>query len=294
MNFKLNQRTLSMAAVIGLLAVAFQFHRPITVGGFVVDLAWLAVAAALAGCLVDTFGWTRNGRIIRLVVAGTVMSALVAVAFIQPFSIAANALYAGGFLILFVCAERSARIESANEKETLRFGQDNSDEEPEWDLYREVHRARHFNRPLSLAVLSPTLIRPDARLPARISGDQLVKADIEILGDSLAGQINSCDILMFRDGLFVLVLSETELALAEGVMTRLASVAETRHGVSLSIGIAGFPNEEVTLTGLWELAISRLARADASVYTVPRTDGNAMPNSASDRFTADRLEAVAD
>ena len=99
---------------------------------------------------------------------------------------------------------------------------------------------------------------------------------------------------MFRDGLFVLVLSETELALAEGVMTRLASVAETRHGVSLSIGIAGFPNEEVTLTGLWELAISRLARADASVYTVPRTDGNAMPNSASDRFTADRLEAVAD
>ena len=99
---------------------------------------------------------------------------------------------------------------------------------------------------------------------------------------------------MFRDGLFVLVLSETELALAEGVMTRLASVAETRHGISLSIGIAGFPNEEVTLTGLWELAISRLGRADASVYAAPRTDGNAMSHSASDRFATDRLVAVAD
>lgn len=272
MTYRQNQRTFWTAAVIGLLAAILHFDRPASIGGMAGNMSWLGITAAIAGCLAARFGPANRGKTGRFVFSIGVMSVLVVVAFTQPFSIAANALFAAGLPLLFLCSERATWFEPDVESRTTQFGGVPFDARPEWELHREIHRARHYNRPLSLVVLSPDESRRRARAAVSTENGQTGRVDVLHLGELMAGQIKAFDILTYQDGLIVHVLPETVPEIAERVASRLTSVAQKRFGVALNVGIAGFPMEEVTLTGLWELARKRLNETETAKRDAARTD----------------------
>ena len=287
-------QTFWTAAVIGLLFAAFRFNRPMIGVVSMGDTSWLAIAAALTGCLTATFGRTKSGKAVCYLFVGVVVSALTLVLLMQPFSALSSVSYAGGGLLLFFCAKRSAHFGSA---ETLskQFSQNVPyDELWEWELHREMHRARYFKRPLSLVILSPTVSHTVARNAAKNGKGSPAKVDLEKLSELLSRNLKAYDILMLQDGLFVLVLTETETTVADLVTRRLASVANEQFGVHLHIGIAGFPGEEVTLTGLWALAKSRLNRTGSSIGIQPATNGKFPSIGTAAAIPVEHLEGVAD
>jgi len=134
-------------------------------------------------------------------------------------------------------------------------------EQGQEEMYREIRRARQFERPLSLVTLRPTRRSKEASIhrfwqqAQRESIERYVDAR---MADLLARETGDCDVITYGDGKFTLLLAETDRHRAEQVVARLAERAETELELSLRVGIASFPEEEVTFSGLLSRAESEL------------------------------------
>lgn len=128
-------------------------------------------------------------------------------------------------------------------------------------MYREVNRARHFERPMSLAFLKAngdsleTAVHAMIQESQRITAQRMARAKVaETIGESL----RDCDIVArYRDG-FVILLPETDDHEAEAVTASIQQQLQDKMNVDLDIGIASFPHEEVTLTGLLSRAVENI------------------------------------
>ena len=128
-------------------------------------------------------------------------------------------------------------------------------------IYREVRRARNFKRPLSIVAINAPLNVEDSALDQLIAEVQrstklqyLQARLIELIGSDL----NDSDILSIRDGKFLLVLTEADRSRAEEISRKVIARIEKFVGRPVKSGIASFPDDEITLTGL-------LSRADAEL-----------------------------
>jgi hypothetical protein len=136
------------------------------------------------------------------------------------------------------------------------------------EMFREVRRARRYERPLSLIALSASGLQPPAALAQlleqarRESIDRYVAAKVGALLDE---QTAGSTLIAERGDHFLLLLPETGLQEAEHVAKRLERVGAEQHGISLRFGIASFPHQEITFDKLLETAEAQLreARGDA-------------------------------
>jgi GGDEF domain-containing protein len=135
------------------------------------------------------------------------------------------------------------------------------------EIYREVRRARLYQRPLALMTVSCTTDNPKV-LPARLM--ELIEKELTQkylaarMADLLAKEMRSSDIIAQRDGYFVALLPESNRDDAVELATRIESEAQESLGLRVRFGVASFPNQEVTFEKLLERAEAEM-RASTGV-----------------------------
>lgn len=125
------------------------------------------------------------------------------------------------------------------------------------DLYREVRRARRFDRPLALVTLAPGSVSLNGsanRFMEEFQRDLLQKYINGRIADLLSRQVRDCDLIAQSNSHFILLLPETSRESAEEIVRRMAAAAEEELGLKMQIGLATFPDQEITFAGLLERA----------------------------------------
>ena len=139
------------------------------------------------------------------------------------------------------------------------------------ELYREVRRARHFQRPLSFIAVAPA---PGALAPVK---DRLMKEVMQRmldryvaarLADLLSRRLKDCDVIAQRNDHFVAALPETSRDMALKMTRQLQAEARSELGIELNFGLSTCPDEEATFIGLLERAEQGLRRASVSTLAV--------------------------
>lgn len=172
-----------------------------------------------------------------------------------------------GVAITLVLASRLARRLALAEDAIaeLALGPDREPAAPfsrtQGEMFREVRRARRYERPLSLLALSASGAQPPAALErvleeARLNGlERYVTLKVGALLDA---ETAASAVIASRAKHFLVMLPECERAEAESVAKRLGQAAASRYGLELRFGIASFPHQEITFDKLLETAETEL------------------------------------
>jgi hypothetical protein len=125
------------------------------------------------------------------------------------------------------------------------------------EIYREVCRARLYDRPLALLAVRATdesVKVSVGRFMRQLERDMVREYIHAKIGEFLCSQTKKCDLVAHRDGHFVALLPETSRENAEKVAGRIAAEGKESLGLELRVGLSTFPDEEITLVGLLERA----------------------------------------
>jgi hypothetical protein len=129
------------------------------------------------------------------------------------------------------------------------------------EMYREVRRARRYERPLSLLAVSASGAQPPAalaRLAEQARAESLSRYVSAKLATLLDEETAGSTVIANRGEHFLVLLPESSRPEAEQVAKRLERAAEERHGMRLGFGIASFPHQEITFDKLLETAEAEL------------------------------------
>jgi hypothetical protein len=147
------------------------------------------------------------------------------------------------------------------------------------DIYREIRRARQFERPLSLVAIAPTqesVQQSFHRFAEEVQRRAIEKYIYGRVADLLSRKTTSCDLIARRNNHFIVLLPETDQDRAEQVIERLARSVEEELGLKIRSGMATFPDEEITFTGLLERAEAGLHREEFEL--APHQGNGAVPS----------------
>lgn len=128
-------------------------------------------------------------------------------------------------------------------------------------IYREIRRARLYQRPAALVAISPveesvqhSLDRFMREAQSEII-HQYVNARIAKL---LTEQLEDCDIIVQRGKHFVTLLPEIDRERAGEIIKEIETAGEKQLGLKFKIGVSTFPDEAVTFGKLLEHAEERM------------------------------------
>ena len=151
------------------------------------------------------------------------------------------------------------------------------------ELYEEVQRARRFKRTLSLATLT---FKGDASIEQLDSLFNKAKTEItrkyieSKVAQQLVGHCDAGDLVAFQNGEFVLLFPETSAEDVKIWMHRMEAELKSEIGIQLQVGVASFPDQECTLTGLVERAKSERVCLSEYDFSKPASRDNASENAA--------------
>lgn len=131
------------------------------------------------------------------------------------------------------------------------------------DLYREVRRARIYERPLAFLAVGPapgTVEAAKDRFTEECMRRMLRQYMTARVGDLLSRRLKDCDVIAQRDCHFVAALPETKRELALQLSRRLQAESRKELGIELNVGLCTFPDEEGTFIGLLERAEQEMGR----------------------------------
>jgi GGDEF domain-containing protein len=135
------------------------------------------------------------------------------------------------------------------------------------ELYREVRRARSFERPLAFLAVAPTLGSFEAAKD-RFTEEVMLRMQRQYVSarvaDLLSRRLKDCDVIALRNGHFIAALPETDGDMARTVSQQLQTEARKELGIELSVGVCACPDEEATFVGLLERAEEEMRRAGQS------------------------------
>ncbi len=135
-------------------------------------------------------------------------------------------------------------------------------------MYGEIQRARRFQRPLTVASVQfdesfDSLWWDELSRHAR---NEIAKHYLQArLAAVVSEFIEPGDIVANKDGQFVMVFPERSRKAANDVVRKIANAMRCKVGVNMRCGLAEFPEEECTLTGLIARAESACAVGDTSI-----------------------------
>jgi hypothetical protein len=261
------QLRLSIAATLLWVLVYYnieRFHEPINIASFVYVQAALTamVMVALRDARKLSATWIWVGSIGLLLALKPLLGYGV---FGQSLPLTVTEICALGITI--ACARQIARCiehfeQSAADVMTMHLGvTPHPFETGQSEIYREIRRARQFERPLSLIAISTDGRSCSATINRflREVRRNAIKNYIDArLASVLGAASKDCDILVRHDDRFVLVLPESDHRQANTFVEQITAKVQKELGLNLKAGIATFPDEEITFTGLLERAVDKL------------------------------------
>lgn len=145
------------------------------------------------------------------------------------------------------------------------------------EMFREVRRARMYERPLSLMAIRATdecQEMPKNRFLEEMQRSTLQHYTMARMADVISGELDQCAIVTFRGNHFVTLLPETGPQQAHEVAAQLESAVGEQLGLTLKVGISTFPDQEVTFFDLLEKAEAAVATPAASRNGDDRRNGH--------------------
>lgn len=174
--------------------------------------------------------------------------------------------YVSGAVVL---ANRTGRKMLAFEEVLDEFGAGSEDErvdsfeEGQEEIYREVRRARRHDHPVTLMALSVSgADAPVHRLMQEMQREVTEKFAAGRVAKLLLHETDAAAVVTRRNDHFVVLLPHTGAIGAQHMAQRLAATAAERWNLELSSGLATFPDQEVTFSGLLERAELALQTAE--------------------------------
>lgn len=144
-------------------------------------------------------------------------------------------------------------------------------------IYREIRRARLYNRPAALIAISPaeeSVHQSLDRFMQEAQNEiihQYVNARIAKL---LTEQLEDCDIIVQRGKHFVTLLPETDQERVDKIVKELMAAGEQQLGLKFKIGFSTFPDQAVTFGKLLEHAEEKM---NSSTTTAAANESLAEP-----------------
>jgi len=135
------------------------------------------------------------------------------------------------------------------------------------EFYQEVCRARQFCRPLALLTIAPNGASTSIEVNRFLQEMQQKTISNYInarLRDLITSKTKDCDIMAYSDDHFVLLLPEVNSQEASQIAQRLQLAARESLGLDIQVGKAAFPEEEVTLSGMLDRAVSKMRGGTSS------------------------------
>ncbi len=250
---------------LSLLFNLERLHEPINLASFVYVVVGLLAAAIVVvppmrKAALSALG---TGSVLLMILLKIVLGYEVAGPHL-PLTVTEAVAILTTVVLAHQIARHTVRFEkSAAEVAAVRWQtRPRSFDDEQTEMYRELRRARRFDRQLSVVALEPTseaLKLSIDRLIEEVRGE-MVQRFIEVrLADVLQNEVHDVDLVANYEGRFILLLPETDRKHVADVVQRLAIQVERELGLQLRIGAATFPDEEVTLTGLVERAEAEMA-----------------------------------
>jgi hypothetical protein len=147
----------------------------------------------------------------------------------------------------------------------------------QWQLFKEVQRARHSSQPLTLLSMSAQPQRPESQLDRFTEEAVRATARKYALGQVagyLQEEMRVCDTIAQRGDHLIAIVPSTKPEEANEMLRQFQKDVRSKLNLDLVIGKASFPHEELTLFGLMERAeaerksrIKDLSRPPKAVLT---------------------------
>ncbi len=155
-------------------------------------------------------------------------------------------------------------------------------EDAESKMYDEVQRARRFERSLAVAAVSLTSDFRSEELD-RLTHQARLEMARKYLETRVAQRLSEStfpgDMLVYHDGEFILMFPEANSESVRPLLEKVAKELQEQLGAHIQIGMAQFPDQECTLTGLIERAESE-SRSMSSVDSPQLDPQFSFPNRA--------------
>lgn len=128
------------------------------------------------------------------------------------------------------------------------------------EMYREIRRARHFQRPLTLVAITPTETSFEMaanRMVEEVQRETITKyvnGKISAILSEVSSGLGT--VALKENEHFFLMLPEMDRERSDQTVSTICERVERELGLKLTIGRAGFPEEEITLVGLMDRAVA--------------------------------------
>lgn len=129
------------------------------------------------------------------------------------------------------------------------------------EFYREIRRARHYNRPAAVLSISPEKQSVELSINRFIQEAQnsIIKQYIVArTADVLRSSFKETDVVTMRNDHFLVLLPETENKHVGIVIDRIQKTASEKLGLTLKIGVSTFPDDALTFESLIQSAEKRM------------------------------------
>jgi GGDEF domain-containing protein len=139
------------------------------------------------------------------------------------------------------------------------------------EMYREMRRARHHQRPLSLVSVGVADESVQVALDRMVQEVQQAMMKRYVLSDvakTLCEQLEDYDIIAQKDDHFLLLLPEVTSEQLADLTGQIRQVVSEHVGVTLQIGTASFPDDAVTFESLVEKAVTGMDGRRKREHTV--------------------------
>ncbi len=125
-------------------------------------------------------------------------------------------------------------------------------------IYREIRRARNYQRPLALMAVAVEEKSVQIALDRMVQEAQVMLMKQYALGGVskvLCQELGDCNVVVQGNDHFLIGLPEVTPEQLPGMMERLRQLVSEQVGVSLKIGAASLPQDGLTFDGLQDKAI---------------------------------------
>jgi hypothetical protein len=143
------------------------------------------------------------------------------------------------------------------------------------ECYREIRRARHYNRPAAILSISPTKEAVDESINRFILEAQasiIRQYIVARTADLLRTALKETDVITMRNDHFLVLLPETTNEHLPIIIERLQKSAIATLGLPLKVGVSSFPDDAITFESLVDYAEHRMSDSTAE-YPGPHPAG---------------------
>ncbi len=139
------------------------------------------------------------------------------------------------------------------------------------EMYREVRRARHHQRPLALMSVGVEETSIQVALDRMVQEVQQAMMKRYVLSDvarRLCDELENYNIIAQRNDHFLILLPEVMPEQLTGLVGRLRQAISEQVGVTLQVGTASFPEDAVTFESLVEKAVGEMNGEQEREYSM--------------------------